>query len=185
MQRSLFAGAAALGLSGMLLAHFAPGGTREESTRGSVGSVTVPPPPRTACGRSLRAAYRWHHLAWGAVDDECEAIEVWDSALMEWPAERALRRGLLAADRTGHLRQARAAARQAEALAESPAEQYRAALLLACLACEAGDYPAELREARRLVALAPRHPLSRLWLSHAARCLRGSRGCNAGAPGKL
>jgi hypothetical protein len=105
-----------------------------------------------------------------AVSRECEALEAWDPRLTEAAGDAALRRQLLAADRSGDLGWARVQAQMAAALARTPEETYEAVVLLARLECDAGDHRAELEQARRLTALAPRRRTSLTVLWRAARC---------------
>jgi hypothetical protein len=108
--------------------------------------------------------------AWREVNEERYAVEAWDSQAADSLDQGALRRELLAGDRSGNLQHARLIARQAAALAHTPQEQYRAALLLTTLLCEAGHHGAELAQARRLMVLAPRSQVSLMTLRRAARC---------------
>jgi hypothetical protein len=103
--------------------------------------------------------------AWQAVNEERYSVEAWDPAAADSLDQAAWGSELLA---SGKLRRARLLALQAAALASIPEEQYRAALLLAMLACEAGDHQAELQETRVLARLAPHSMVTRLWLRHAA-----------------
>jgi hypothetical protein len=108
--------------------------------------------------------------AWRAVNEECYAVEAWDSAAAESLDRGTWRQELLAADRSGALRHARLLAQQAAALAHTPQEQYRAALLLAGLSCEGGHHEVELAQVRRLMVLAPRSQVSLMMLGRAAQC---------------
>lgn len=82
----------------------------------------------------------------------------------------AWRRGLMAADRTGDLRRALAAGREAVAQARTPDEEYQAREWLALIAGDAGRPQEELRQARRLVQLKPGDEASLLALRRAAEC---------------
>jgi hypothetical protein len=62
------------------------------------------------------------------------------------------------------------AAHLAAARAQNRAEAYRAALLLACLDCDAGDHQAELKHAWWMMVLQPRSKQSLYALRHAAWC---------------
>jgi uncharacterized membrane protein len=135
----------------------------------------APPAPRNRFERVIREAQRWHMRAWQAANEERYAVEAWDPAAADSLNQAAWEKELLAGDRSGTLRRARLLALQAEALAGTPKERYRAALLLAMLACEAGDHPSELRETRTLAWLAPRSMVTRLWLRHAAEQRRELR----------
>jgi hypothetical protein len=100
-------------------------------------------------------------------------LEAWPEAQPDgilWHQTDAYREHLMALDRGGDLRRARAAARRAAALARSPAEVYHAAAVLARIECDAGDHTAELWQARRMVALRPRVRASWESLKHAAVC---------------
>lgn len=82
--------------------------------------------------------------------------------------ELAWRQEMLAADRSGKLRRARLLSLKAAASAGTADERYGAALLLAVMACEAGDHQAELQETQVLARLAPRSWITRLCLRHVA-----------------
>jgi hypothetical protein len=99
-----------------------------------------------------------------------EAWEERDPARAGDADAEAWRRGVLTVDRGGDLRRARARAQQAEKLARTPAEASRAAELLVLLECEAGHHAAELRQARRLVALQNGNWRSLTVLRRAAVC---------------
>jgi hypothetical protein len=130
-----------------------------------------PPPGCTPSKRALWEAQRWRLQAFLAADDEREAHEACDpDPITSVDREAGRRRRLIALDRFGYLARAQVAARRAAALARTPAEAYRAAALLARLECYAGYHQAELLQARRLISLAPREPLSWLALRRAARC---------------
>lgn len=135
----------------------------------------APPAPRTRFERVIREAQRWHMQAWQAMNEERYAVEAWDSAAADSLDQTAWEKGLLAGDRSGQLQRARLLAQQATALAGTAEERYRAVLLLAMLACEAGDHPSELRETRVLGRLAPRSWITRLWLRHTAERRRELR----------
>jgi hypothetical protein len=107
-----------------------------------------------------------------AVNRERSALEAWDPEVYEAASHEPLRRELMAADKTGELRRARARAQQAAELAQSPEESYQALLLLAAIECESGDHAAELRHAKALVALRPHSKLSLMYLRRAAVCNR-------------
>jgi hypothetical protein len=115
------------------------------------------------------AMHQWLE-ALGAADQERSAAETWDAAAAHGIDPDDWRVQFMTADRSGHLRQARIAAQRAAALAAAPEETYQATLLLAAIEDGSGDYVAELRHARRLMALAPRRQASLLRLRHAARC---------------
>jgi hypothetical protein len=111
-----------------------------------------------------------------AVSRECEALEEREPGRGDAgrtktaPEDAALRRQLLAADHSGDLGWAHMQAQVAAALAHTAAEKYAAAVLLARIECDAGDHRAELEQARRLMALAPRRRSSLHVLWRAARC---------------
>jgi uncharacterized membrane protein len=107
----------------------------------------APPAPRTRFERVIREAQRRQMQAWQAANAERYAVEAWDPAAADSLDQETWGKELLAG---------------------TPKERYRAALLLAMLACEAGDHPAELHEASVLARLAPRSMITRLWLRHAA-----------------
>jgi hypothetical protein len=132
----------------------------------------MPLPPRsTPADRALREAQEWRLQAMWVADQEREAQEACDpDPITSVDREAERRRRLIARDRCGYLGRARSAAQQAAALARTPAETYRAAALLARLECYTGHHQEELRQARRLVTLAPWNPRSWMALRRAARC---------------
>jgi hypothetical protein len=130
------------------------------------------PPGATPAARALWEAQGWRLQAFLAADAEREALEASDPGpLTSVEREASRRRRLIAADRGGYLDRARDAARRSAALARTPDEAARAAALLARLECYAGQHAAELRQARRLVKLAPRKPEFWLALRRASRCV--------------
>jgi hypothetical protein len=80
------------------------------------------------------------------------------------------RRLLMARDREGYLQRAQVAALQGVAVARTPKETYQALLVLAQMDHDAGQHAAELRQALRLMTLAPRNPDALEVLRRAARC---------------
>jgi hypothetical protein len=117
-----------------------------------------------------RAACRAWIEAEQAVNRQCEALEAWDPQADTGAADFTLRRELLAQDSSGNLLRARRDAKLAAALARSPREAYQAALLLARIEHDMGDYRAELDQARRLMVLAPGRRISRIVLERAVKC---------------
>jgi hypothetical protein len=101
-----------------------------------------------------------------------EALEVWDPAAGERGGLREYEdwQAQMAQDPEKSLHRAEAAAQEALALARSPAEAYRANEALALIECNRGHHAAELRAARRLMALDPQNERSLYWLRRAARC---------------
>jgi hypothetical protein len=146
--------------------------------------VVLSPPvqPATPFGRSLQHAWHLRSRAILAEDREREALEERDPFGIAGSTSESIRREQLARDRDGAMRQARTAARQAATMAKTPAEEYRAAWLLAMVECDLGDHQAELQEARRLAALAPRDWQSQVALQHAEACDRRVQW--AGRPGE-
>lgn len=129
-------------------------------------------PARSSSGEALREA----RVEWIRAEQQvARALEQGPEAQPDGIVEHrtdALRQQLMALDRNGDLRRAGAAARRAEALASTPAQAYRAAAVLARIECDAGDHAAEIRQARRMVALRPRVRGSWEALKHAAVCNR-------------
>jgi hypothetical protein len=82
----------------------------------------------------------------------------------------ALRRAQLAADPDGRLRRARELVREAEALARTPEEQFRAAQLRARIECDLDHHRVELKQAQRMMTLNPRDPRARTAMRHARDC---------------
>lgn len=131
-------------------------------------------PPRPAVGpfeAALRQARLCRTRAGLAVNPELEAILEWDPGLSATGAAKRLREELMAADANGDLRQSHALARQAFEGAQSVPERGRAVALLARIECDRGDHEAELRWARKLMALAPDDERSKQTLRHARVCL--------------
>lgn len=128
------------------------------------------PTPRSAADRTLREARTWRVRAQFSVNQKRDVLEAWDPRGTAGLEPEEWRRQLMASDGSGDLRRARMAALRGAALARTPDEAYRAAALLARIECDAGHHDAELWQARRLMALAPRNPLSLMWLRHAAQC---------------
>lgn len=137
----------------------------------SVPEYRVAPPPHLSPSDAARwAGWRYRIQARQAADRGVEALEAWDPKAFERRSEQPLLQEEMLRDRQGDLGRARAAARQAAALARTPGEAYRAALLLAYVDCDAGDHEAELQEARRMMALQPHEEASMGALLHAAHC---------------
>jgi hypothetical protein len=134
-----------------------------------VDRVAVPA-PGSPFEAALQEAKAWRLRAREVAKREMEAWEERDPARAGDADAEAWRHGVLAVDRGGDLRRARARARQAEKLARTPAEASRAAELLVLLECEAGHHAAELRQARRLVALQHGNWRSLTVLRRAAIC---------------
>jgi hypothetical protein len=126
--------------------------------------------PQSPSQEECRAGWRYRARAQAAVNEERYALEAWDPEAVAAVDQGVLRLQLMARDRTGDLRRARAAAERAAALAANSRERYRAVLLLTLIEHDAGDHRAELQHAHRLVALAPRDRLARLYLRRAAIC---------------
>src|SRR5262249_37343788 len=136
-----------------------------------IPAIFLPPVrPATPFEQSLRQAWTLRSRAILAEDLEREAMEEWDPSGFAGRASERIRREHLAQERSGELRQARTAVRHAAALARTPMEAYRAGWLLTMIECGLGDHQAELREAQRLMALAPRDLRSRTALRHAEAC---------------
>jgi hypothetical protein len=117
----------------------------------------------------------WRLRALARVNQEREALETWDPA-MGAPGAAAsaarvlLRHQLLAADREGHLRRARAAARRAKAAAQTGMERRRAAVLLITIEHELGKHGRELEQAQALKELHPDSSLAADMLRRALTC---------------
>jgi hypothetical protein len=131
---------------------------------------SILPQPRTPFEAALREARSGRMCARETVKRELEAEEIRDPAGTAEVDMEAWRRGLLAIDRGGFLRRARAQAERAEMLARTPQEACRAAELVVLIECETGHHHAELQQARRLVALAHGSQRSLTVLHRAERC---------------
>jgi len=132
--------------------------------------VVVSAPERSPSAEARQAAWQGWMRAQEAVSRECEGLEAWDPLAAGGVADATLRRQFLAADRSGNLGWAHMQAQMAAALARTPEETYEAAVVLARIECDAGDHKAELEQARRLMAVAPRRRTSLMVLWRAARC---------------
>lgn len=131
----------------------------------------VAPPPHLSPSDAARwAGWRYRIQAKQAADRGLETLEAWDTQAFERRSEQPWYQEEMRRDRQGDLGRARAAAREAAALARTPDEAYRAALLLAYLDCDAGDHQAELQQAQIMMALRPHERASIGALGHAARC---------------
>jgi hypothetical protein len=131
-----------------------------------VTSTAARPPFEAA----LREAVAYRIKAHRIVRAEIDALEAWDpeaGAGLDWTSWGQPR---LSADRSGYLHRARVAGLRADALARTPVDAYRAAMCLAYLEHDAGHHQAELRQARRLMALQPRQDISLAVLQRAALC---------------
>src|SRR5438309_10365078 len=82
------------------------------------------------------------------------------------------RRLLMARDREGYLQRARVAALRGVAVARTPKETYQAPVVLAQIEHDAGHHAAELKQALRLMTLAPQNPDALEVLRRGARCNR-------------
>jgi hypothetical protein len=168
-ERLQIAGAFGLGLLSLGLR--ATTASRPTAPLAPLSVCKVPLPPRCSPSeRARRAGWHYRIRAMLAENLELDALEEWDPDVMEGPALELWRRQLMARDRGGDLRQARRTARQAAALARNPGEAYRAASLLANLACDAGAHQTELKQARKMMALQPHSQASLAALWHAAGC---------------
>jgi hypothetical protein len=94
----------------------------------------VAPPPHLSPSEAARwAGWRYRIQAKQAADRGLEALEAWDPPAFGRRREQPWYQEQMRRDRQGNLGRARAAAREAAALARTPDEAYRAALLLAYL----------------------------------------------------
>jgi hypothetical protein len=134
-----------------------PASTRAPAARAAAS-------PTNFFERTLREAQALRLRALMAEIREREELEDWDPVAAAGPME-GIRRAHLAQDRSGDLRRARAAARQATASARTTREAYAAACLLQLIERDLGNRLAELNQVRKLAALAPRD----WWLQEALR----------------
>lgn len=125
---------------------------------------------RTRSERALRAAWFHRNRAHAAVNLEREAVMAVAPPDAEAMDTDGWRQVLMARDSSGDLRQARADALRAAALAQSPGERYRAAALLARIECDRGRHRSELEQARLMVRLDPRNWQSDIFLRRALEC---------------
>jgi hypothetical protein len=142
------------------------------AVRPALRDAPVPHPsgPHSPSDAALREAVHHWTRALDVADRERYAVEGWDPAAARGDDPETWRLRLMARDRYGDLRQARIAAQRAASLAQTPEETYQAALWLTAIDHDSGHHAAELRNAQRLVALAPRRTTSLLWLHRAALC---------------
>jgi hypothetical protein len=98
--------------------------------------------PNTPFERSLRQGWKLRSRALLTEIREREALESWDPRASAGLEESTLRSESLARDRSGDMRRAREAARCAQALAQTPAQAHRAAVLLLLIERELGHHPA-------------------------------------------
>jgi hypothetical protein len=135
----------------------------------------VPPRPDTLFERALRQGWEHRTRARLAEIREREAVENWDPAVTDQISSEGLRREQLPEDRGGHLQRARAKTQEAASLAQTPAERWRAAYLLARIECDRGRHDLELEQARQLMKLAPEDLRSQDAWQHALVCVK--QGC--------
>jgi hypothetical protein len=121
---------------------------------------------------ALREAVQWQQRAIEEAARQEDALKEWDprAASDGGPGASEAWQHQVARDEHGYLRRASAEAERAGGLARTPREMCRAGALLASLECSLGHHDAELRQARKLVARAPRNELALFCLWHAARC---------------
>jgi hypothetical protein len=127
-------------------------------------------PVRGPSEAALREARFWRLKAMQRVSAEFEGLEAWDPALEGGPRDPAEWRVMMAKDLDGALRHAYERVVRAQQLARTRDDKLQAGLLSCRIQCERGDHEGELREARRLAALAPRHELVLIVLERAATC---------------
>jgi hypothetical protein len=131
-----------------------------------------------ASQRALKEAQRCWCQAQREVNAEFEVLEAWDPAMEAWTpgTESKLgnreewRRNMMASDRHGFLREARKAVMEAQRLARTPRDIVAASLIRCRIECDSGNHVAELREARKLVTLAPQNKLALITLKRATTC---------------
>jgi hypothetical protein len=167
--RACLTGVLGLCLMGAPLLRLARARVTAAPPRLAVGRAT-PPTPHSPSERARRAALHCWARAQQEVNEERYALEDWDPEAMSRMDQERFRLQLMARDRGGNLRVALARARRAATLAQTRAEAYDSALLLARLDCEAGHHGEELVQARRLMVMAPHSPVSLLMLRRAAQC---------------
>jgi hypothetical protein len=124
----------------------------------------------TAAEEALLDARHWRLKAMVVVNQERDAMESWDPHSTDGVNQEMFRRQLMAQDRGGYLHEAHRRAYRALALAQNPSDTYRILEALACIECECGHHPAELKLARRLVGMSTADPMARMVLHRAERC---------------
>jgi hypothetical protein len=110
--------------------------------RGASAAPSLRARPNTPFERSLRQGWKLRSHALLTEIREREALESWDPSASTGLQESTLRSESLASDRSGDMRRAREAAHQAGALARTPTEAHRAAVLLLLIERELGHHPA-------------------------------------------
>jgi hypothetical protein len=141
----------------------------ERSLPEKQASALTPPlsASQSPADQALREARQKRLQAEAEVDRERYAAEAWDPEAARIDPSQ-WRQQLMAT--SVPLKAAREAALRARELAQTTDERYNARRLLAWIECNLGHHRAELREARRLVALKPEQKQAWLWLRRAARC---------------
>lgn len=119
---------------------------------------------------AMREARFWRLSAMQRVSAEFEKQEAWDPAMAGSPRDPVEWRRMMARDPDGSLGRAREHVIRAQRLARTNPERFQAGLLRCRIECERGDFAAELREARKVAALAPRNELALITLERAAAC---------------
>jgi hypothetical protein len=142
-----------LGLLGFPLAQLRS--IREREATVTFIQTKAPIPSPDPCEAALRAARVAQTAAVIEVNQEEDELEAWDPRAAAGLNPEEWHEALMAEDRSGHLRQARAAAARAGALAHSPAQARRIAEFLALIEHEAGHHALALHYARRMAALDP------------------------------
>lgn len=133
-------------------------------------SRPLPPPPHTPSQAALHEAFHHWLEAMQTSDRERYALEAWDPVAAQGIDAEAWRLQIMRHDGSDELNRAVGAARRAVWLSRTHEETYRAVLWLATMEHDAGQHTAELRHARRLIALAPRRRASLVRLRRAAHC---------------
>lgn len=135
-------------------------------------SQTAIPPgrQRTPSEAARSEAWRYWRRAQLAVNDEREGLEAWDSQASSPQGQEVWRRELMARDRSGCLREARAAARRAAELARTLDEACEAALLRTRLECDLGNHEIQFQQAQLLAAWEHQSERSLRALECAALC---------------
>jgi hypothetical protein len=142
-----------------------------------------PAPLQAPCEAARQTAAQQCTLARAAVGRQLEALEAWDPTATEGSQGEALRHHLLARDAGHFLGRAREAAKQAQSLARTRREAYRATLLRVYIEHDTGHHGSELQQACRLIKLGPGDPIAESLLRRALKCGRrkawagGSRPC--------
>ena len=159
-----------LAAAGVLAVCGAVGLSRPPEKHGS--RRVAAPTPRSASEAALREAGGYLTRAQLAVNAKRYTLADWDprAAANSQGEEEPFRQQSMAREHGSELHAARTAAQRAITLAQTAEDRWAAVYLLVWIEHNAGRHAEELRQARRLMRLAPRSQASREMLEQAMRC---------------